>query len=330
MHRTEFIKPTRYLNSGPLATSVLAPAIFALLTTAGAMAGSDGEPLAKVRVSQETGKVTYWVLPGPRVLEEEVFGTPDNPKATLKPKIQAAEQSGGPPTVPELLKSVPILVGVPEEARGTTEDGKYVFKEPSPFSNKARVIDGEFEATFIDMIDEDPPGKPGETPDKAEFEARFNDPAGNEYRVELDHVVKPPFPGYMTEGGVMLDSVHHGATGTGSPLMPKVETHAAFWGVGNLYINGEKVDDHRVMHVMTTEVVRDRDYRLVHGRDLPLEPEERHVRDQEHHTHLMMPPVKGSPKGPVFSPVPTAFDLPNGKKQPFIHIMWEEDELEKL
>ncbi|MBS3805781.1 MAG: hypothetical protein KGY54_14640 [Oleiphilaceae bacterium] len=51
----------------------------------------------------------------------------------------------------------------------------------------------------------------------------------------------------------MLDSVHHGGTGTGSPLMPKVDTVAALWGVGELYINGEKVDDHRVVHLMTNE-----------------------------------------------------------------------------
>ncbi|MFV2035338.1 MAG: hypothetical protein ACC631_09570, partial [Halocynthiibacter sp.] len=36
--------------------------------------------------------------------------------------------------------------------------------------------------------------------------------------------------------------------------------------------------------------------------------------------HLAMPPLKGSPTGPVPSPVPTGVELPNGKMQPFIHV----------
>ena len=200
--------------------------------------------------------------------------------------------------------------------------------KPTPFSNKARIISGRFETMMRDVVREDTPGKPGKTPDTADFEAEFTDPAGNEYRVVLDHVVKPPFPGYKTQGGVFTEDMMHGNTGTGTPLMPKQYAFGAWWGLGELYINGELVDDHRVMHLMTTEVVRDRDYRLVHTRELPLGPDERHIRNQEHHTHLMMPPVRGVPgKGPVFDPVPTAFELPNGQKQPFLHIMFEQDEL---
>lgn len=314
----------------PRTASVLTLALGALMFGCTTTADMNSEPIGKARASQESGKITYWVLPGPRVLEEEVFGTPDDPKALLAPKVEAARQAGGPPTVPELLKNVPFMVGVPEQARSVTGDGRYVLKHPTPFSNKARIIEGEFEATFIDHVKTDPPGKPGKTPDTARFEAQFSDPAGNQYRVVLDHVVKPPFPGYRTEGGVMLDSVHHGTTGTGSPLMPKVETRAALWGVGALYVNGEKAGDGRVMHLMTTEVVRDKDYNLVHSRDLPLAPGERHIKNQETHTHLMMPPIKGTKDGPVFSPVPTAFELPNGEQQPFLHIMWEQDTFQRL
>ncbi|MDF0751533.1 hypothetical protein NLU14_15000 [Marinobacter sp. 71-i] len=315
-------------------TLPLAAVTASAFLTGCAYSGSSGEktlqPLAEKRVVQEEGKVTYWVLPGPRKLDRETFGTPDNPKMLLEPKIKAAIQAKGPATVPELLKQVPIMVAAPEKARKVIPNGDYVFAQPTPFSNDARIIQGSFEATFTDMVKTDPSGKPGQTPDTAEFTAEFSDPQGNEYRVVLDHVVKPPFPGYQTEGGVMLDSVHHGTTGTGSPLMPEVDTVAALWGVGELYINGELVDDHRVMHLMTSEVVRNKDYELVHTSDLPLAPEERHISGQEHHTHLMMPPIKGTKKGPVFSPVPSAFELPNGKNQPFLHIMFEQDEVERL
>jgi len=30
-------------------------------------------------------------------------------------------------------------------------------------------------------------------------------------------------------------------------------------------------------------------------------------------------------RGPVFKPLKTAFELPNGKPQPFIHVMYEQD-----
>ena len=313
----------------PLA-AVTASALLAGCAHYGSSGEKTAQPLAEKRVMQEEGKVTYWVLPGPRKLDRQTFGTPDNPKMLLEPKLRAAKEAKGPATVPELLTQVPIMVAAPEKARKVMPNGDYVFAQPTPFSNNARIIQGNFEATFTDMVKTDPPGKPGQTPDTAEFTAKFSDPQGNQYRVVLDHVVKPPFPGHQTEGGVMLDSVHHGTTGTGSPLMPKVDTVAALWGVGELHINGELVVDHRVMHLMTSEVVRNKDYELVHTEDLPLAPEERHISGQEHHTHLMMPPIKGTKKGPVFSPVPTALELPNGKKQPFLHIMFEQDEVEVL
>ncbi|XOZ32492.1 hypothetical protein ACMDCT_09760 [Halomonadaceae bacterium KBTZ08] len=324
-------------NPGLKTNSVTKPlaAVTGLILLAGCTHYSDtteptSKPLSEKRVMQEEGKVTYWVLPGPRKLDSETFGTPENPRMRLKPKIQAAKATKGPKTVPDLLKKVPAMVAAPEKGRTVKPNGDYVFAQPTPFSDKARIIQGHFEATFTDMVKTDPPGKPGNTPDTAEFSAEFSDPQGNQYRVVLDHVVKPPFPGYETEGGVMLDSVHHGTTGTGSPLMPKVDTVAALWGVGELHINGEMVDDHRVMHLMTSEVVRNKDYELVHTEDLPLAPEERHISGQAHHTHLMMPPIKGTKKGPVFSPVPSAFQLPNGKKQPFIHVMFEQDQVETL
>lgn len=329
-------EPTR-LDGGGTAARAAAAAVLgatALLAGSATLAADDGEsaaePFRVVRAAQEPGKITYWVLPGSRVLEKEVFGTPDNPKGLLAPKLEAARQAKGPPAVAGTLKKLPILVGVPDKARSVTADGTYIFDHPTPFSNRARIIEGHFETVMRDVVREDPPGPPAKTPDTATFEAEFTDPAGNAYRVVLDHVVKPPFPGYQTRGGVFTEGFLHGTTGTGTPLMPRQYTYGAWWGLGELYINGEKVDDHRVMHLMTTEVVRDKDYNLVFSKDLPLGPGERHIRDQEHHTHLMMPPVRGVPgKGPVFDPVPTAFELPNGKKQPFLHIMFEQDTFDK-
>jgi len=278
-----------------------------------------------ITVKQDSGKVVYWIPPGPRKLGEEVFGTPDNPKMTFKPKLKKAKETKGPPSVPQLLKDLPTLVAVPMKARSEGPDGGWMLKAPTPFGDKGQIIQGSFASKLYDNINEDPPGKPGKTPDEATMEAEFTDPQGNEYRVVLDHVVKPPFPGYETDGGVFLDGYLHGGTGTGSPLMPQVWTIAAWWGVGELYVNGELVNDHRVMHLMTTEVVRNNDYELAQQEDLPLPPEDWLVKGQPHHTHLILPPVEGTKKGPVFSPVESQFELPNGKNQPFIHVMFEQD-----
>lgn len=314
---------------GAVVALAVAAATGSATAAQGEAAGGDSKQAFRfVEVEQPADRITYWVLPGPRELEEETFGTPDNPKGLFKPKLEAAMQSQGPPAVPDTLKKLPFLVGIPEKARSVKPDGTYVFDKPTAFSNKARIVSGEFRTTMKDVVHEDPPGPPGKTPDSASFEASFTDPAGNDYRVVLDHVVKPPFPGYQTRGGVFTQGYLHGKTGTGTPLMPKQYTHAAWWGLGELYINGEQVDDHRVMHLMTTEVVRDRDYNLAFSQDLPLGLDERHIREQDHHTHLMMPPIRGVPgEGPVFDPVPTAFELPNGKSQPFMHIMFEQDVL---
>lgn len=281
---------------------------------------------------QESGKVVYWVLPGPRQLSPDVFGTPDAPNTGLEPKLAAARQAVEaktmPPAVPDSLGKLPILVGVPVKARSRHDDGTWWLDQPTPFSDQGRIVEGSFTAHYSDYVTEDPPGPPGKTPDKATMEATFTDPQGHNYRVELEHVVKPPFPGYRTQGGVMIESYHHGLTGTGTPLMPKVRTYAAFWGLGDVYVDGKLADENVVMHMMTTEVVRDRDYHLALNKQMPLPPERWLIDGQAHHTHLIVLPLKAVPgKGPVFQPLETAFKLPNGKTQPFMHIMFEEDEV---
>jgi len=291
-------------------------------------AAAQGEVPDRV-TQQEAGQVVYWVPPGPRPLSEEVFGTAANPTMTLAPKVEQAremvEAGKLPPTVPQLLKDLPLLVGVPEKARSPGLDGGQILKQPTPFPDDGMIVDGHFRAEFFDETSTDPAGPPGETPDAAAMEAEFTDPQGNAYRVVLDHVVKPPFPGYETDGGVMLDDVHHGSTGTGTPLMPQVWTVAAFWGVGEVYVNGELAAPRQVMHLMTSETVRTTDYRLALQEEMPLAPEQWHVDDQPHHTHLIVLPVEATDRGPAFSPVPTSFELPNGETQPFMHVMFEQD-----
>jgi hypothetical protein len=203
-----------------------------------------------------------------------------------------------------------------------------VLAEPTLYSNNAEVTSGSFEITYRDHRPYDLPGMPGDTPDTIDLSAQFTDPAGNEYEIEHDHVIQPPIPGYETGGGVLTDGFLHGITGTGSPLFPRAYTYGASWGVGNLHINGELATEEgfRVIHFMTTQTVRDAQYDMALDERMPLEPSNT-IAGQIHHTHGVVLPIRPTDEGPVYDPVPTAFELPNGDTQPFIHAMWEQDEI---
>ncbi|QSW99736.1 cupredoxin domain-containing protein [Haloterrigena alkaliphila] len=292
-----------------------------------------------VTVRQEPGNAFYWVLPGERRLSPQVFGTPENPLRGTDLLEARIEQAKGMPepldeAIPQLLQDLPPLVAAPEEAREPIEDGESDgiaqerFTEPTLYSDNAEVTSGSFEITYHDHQPYDLPGKPGETTDAVDLDAQFTDPAGNEYEIEHDHVVQPPIPGYETGGGVLQGQQLHGITGTGSPLFPQAYTYGASWGVGNVNVNGELAteDGFRVIHFMTTQTVRDERYRMPLDEELPLTPDET-IAGRIHHTHGVVLPIRPTDQGPVYDPVPTAMELPNGETQPFIHAMWEQEEL---
>ncbi len=321
-----------------LAGGMLAPALQA----------ADLPQERRLTVKQDPGKAFYWVLPGHRQLDPDIFGTPPdlNESLLLETKVKQAreqvEQGTMPHTVPDLLQNLPILVGfpkawwAPDNDKIVKQGDQYVLTQHSFFSDLGiPVVDKPgkknwFKLTYIDRTPTDQPGLPVNTDDEIELEMEFHDPAGNRYELEIFHVVMPPLPGYDTRGGVMIDDWHHGRTGTGSPLMPKVYTLGAYWAIGRLSINGGPPMV-RITHGMTTEVVRDKDYRLPTTAQLPLKPEERVNASKSHHTHIVVIPVEPTADGPVYAPFETAYTVPTGplkgKKQPYIHLMWEDEEL---
>lgn len=314
----------------------------------------------KLTVKQGPGKVFYWVAPGPRKVDLDVFGRPGalNEELTLEHKLDQAkklhEVGKGPSSVIDMLPNVPQLVGLPRsgwengkivqakwnhsdrELVKTDDSDEYWYTKPTFFSNIAYPVPpregkkNHFELTFIDHQKSDTSGHPTQTKDEVELEIQFHDPDGNKYRLEIFQTFMPPIPGYKTQGGVIVDGKHHGSLGTGSPLMPQVYTYGAYWAIGRLWVNGEGPQI-RVTHAMTTEVVRDKEYKLVTGDDMPLEKNERIVASQNHHTHLVVVPVKPTALGPKYAPVETAFTVKEGKlkgkKQPSIHIMFEQDKI---
>ncbi len=239
----------------------------------------------------KTTKVTakgdgIWILPGKRALDPEVFGTPQNPK-----KVEQ----------------------LPLEAREVSEDGESftMTKNPGPFSNKVKEITGSLNIQVNDKTILDTP----ESKDTATFNAKFTGPSGNNtYKIELKKLI-PVGPHHQFFGGVGTNLYMHGTTGIGEPLMPNIWSYVTFWGVGDFYKNEEKVDSKRIIHVMVTPRLRDENYKLGFGI----------AQKDELEIHVIMPPEKVSEGHPVDSPLPTGFELPNGKEQPFLHINFYEN-----
>jgi plastocyanin len=277
----------------------------------------------RVHVRQEKGGTVYWVLPAPARLDPAVFGTPDDPEMLLEPLLEKAE---GP--VRELLKELPILVAVPLSMRATDKEGT-AFTEttvPTPFGRKSEIVSGSLS---IDYYDNTPPlAGSVNTEDSIRFSAEFSDPEGNTYSITVNKLIDPPLPGYKTGGGVISHTMIHGDTGTGSPLLLRLYTYGAFWGVGNVKANGSIAAENRVIHFMTTETVRTREYRIALQKELPLSEEDT-IEGQIHHTHGIVLPVTVTEQGPVYKPLNIPFRLPDGTPQPFIHIMYENDHIQK-
>ncbi|MEX2551520.1 MAG: hypothetical protein WD627_00765 [Actinomycetota bacterium] len=241
-----------------------------------------GGPIT-VEATQEEGTVN-WVLPGPRKLDPTIFGTADDPRGTEKP---------GP------------MVGVPEAARETLDDGSQVTAEPVPFSDNFESVSGSLEMSAVDITATDA----ATTKDRLEMTASFTSPDGHDYEVVASKVAPH---GWInpTGGGVITNFIQHGVTGWGTRLMPTEYSDLSWYGVGDIFRDGEKIAENRPMHGMLTEFVRGEGYTLVD--DSGVNPGGRHF-------HLFVFPFDpfGRP-----DPLPSGFELPNGQDQPFLHIMY--------
>jgi len=234
------------------------------------------------KISVQASSNVLWILPGKRELDPKVFGTPDKPK---------------------MLESLPL------NQRTVSEDGESftTTKGPTPFSDKAKPVRGEITIQVDDRTPVDDPN----SLDKAQLTAVFTGPEGiNEYKVELKHII-PVGPDHQFFGGVGTDIYMHGSTGIGEPLMPPVWSYVTLWGYGDVYRNGDKVGEKRLIHSMVTPKVRNEDDELLFSQRDNL---------RELNVHLILPPVKIVDGEPMDSPVPTGFTLPNGNEQPFFHV----------
>ncbi len=221
-----------------------------------------------------------WQFPDRRALDPALFGTPDAPLNV------------------ELL---------PLSERLSSADGSAytTIRNPSMFSNNIKMTTGDFKMTVVDATAKDGMG----SKDEVAMEASFVGPNGRNFRVVMNKVI-PVGPDHPFFGGVGTNVLMHGGTGIGTPLVAQEFSYITVWGLGNVYIDGKLVDSKRVIHVMVSERTRTDDFQVGFGVANPDKLE----------IHLAMPPLKGSPNGPVASPIPTGVMLPNGKEQPFMHV----------
>lgn len=271
-----------------------------------------------VEVTQQKGKPVNWVLPGPRRISEEVFGTPDNPllgDAALK----HAKKFN--PKMADLLDQFPTLVALPEDMRQTNDDGSEftITSVPTAFSDEARPVEGSLNLTYRDRA---PWAGFLQGQDEAKLDVQFTDPEDNTYRGQINKLDRKQ---ETHAGGVLVGGLIHGKTGIGSPLFPQVYNYASFWGVGTLDINdGEQTLENRVIHFMTTQMARDNDYALAVDENMPLDWP---FLGRSHHTHGFFFPIKMTEVGPTYDPLDLPFPSNKDQGQPFIHIMFDMDEV---
>ena len=183
----------------------------------------------------------------------------------------------------------------------------------TPFGNKSMVMpDGKLQIEATDATATDA----ATTSDKVKFSASWKDKKGNTYSVKCCDKLVAHGLEYPTFGGVATNIILHGNSGIGTPLMPTEFAYFAFWGFGEVDMNGKTLDKPRLIHGMLTEYVRGDDYAL--AMDDGTTP-------QRMQFHLMIPPFKPDPDKGVFikAPVKTGLKLPNGKELPFWHVMFE-------
>lgn len=270
-----------------------------------------------LQIVQQEGEV-HWVEPAQRELGPDAFGTPRDPRAlALVPP--ATEE-----TVAALLERYPILIGLPLDLRGISPDLTRWTRTTVdvPFGGPLHRVPGTLTIAARDRLVADPDGPYDLTADRATAVATFDDPEGRSYRVVLDQVIVPPFPGWDTGGGVLHDQLIHGEAITGSPLLPTVHAWLAVWGLADVYIDGLLASSRRLTALEVIETVRDSSGRLVQSQELPLNVADT-LSGHPFQAHLIVFPVRFGARGPVFDPVDVPMQTTFGKRQDFLHVVWE-------
>jgi len=181
----------------------------------------------------------------------------------------------------------------------------------TPFSDKLHFTTGTYSYTVQDNTPDDAVSSTDAVP---AVEVRFT---GNDGRKYLIDNIKPIHKALGTGehtyfGGVGLNKVIHGNTGVGTPLEPKLLAYIAFWGTADLKdaSTGQVVAADRMVHIMSTTKVRDKNLRMITSATVDSTDHDIHMVE----THVILPPM--NMKGEK-DPIP-------GTDHGFIHMMFEQ------
>lgn len=199
---------------------------------------------------------------------------------------------------------------VPINENETTFD---VTPEPIPFSGNYASINGTFYMNLTDLASMNI--SPSNDTAKAEF--NFTDPSSKTtYSVilkNIDNVAESLFTYNCVIGNSSTDKC----------MEPTTYTYGAIWGIGELYVNGTRVNDNRIIRIIASERVNSSDkegYKALFDKELPHKGIE---------TRLFLPDLVVNKNGIIENqPVPTNFTLPDGRKQSFINVIFENCQLE--
>lgn len=189
--------------------------------------------------------------------------------------------------------AMPVIERMPPEKGRMMK----MMAKKGPFSDKVAKISGTFTGSFWDR---------GAQGDSVAGVAEFTSQDGAKWRVVLNRVAQTDLsPMEPTFGGVATDLGYHGATGIHTPLVPTVRSAVSYWGMAEVYRNGDLVTDRAPAHVMLTSDTRGDDF-AYQCWDCTQKPVEQ--------LHLMLPPPEGKP-----------YEVPGG----VLHVMWEESEFDR-
>lgn len=191
---------------------------------------------------------------------------------------------------------IQVLPGPPAFPEQVPDRLQAVYPDKVPFSNNVQELpNGTFRAVAYDRTANDT--KLSE--DSMEAEIAFTDHAGDAWRIE-QVMLAPLSPNPVAEpwlGGVVIDTLYHGATGKGTPAEPRLRCMLCSWGWADVYRNDERVASSAPLHIMLSSATRGDDFEYS-----CYECEERPVRE----VHVIVAPSAYLPS-------------PGG----FLHVMWE-------
>lgn len=244
----------------------------------------------------------HWHFPGVRELEPAIFGTVANPMGF------------------EFGIGVPIYDRLDDGLGNWTTSAVTVAD-----SNNGIHLMGPGEAKLhtVDRTPIDPPTYTSPTNDEVTFYCAFEDPWGRMITIRAGTPApKGPYSPFF--GGVGTNLLVHGQTGIGAKTMPRVFAYVVVYAIGEVRIDGILIpgNDQRLVHVMVTHgAYSDNNPPGLAGGTGPFLCNNNGVNPNDLEMHVSLPPTRMLPHPVANSPV-------LGMGQEFLHIMFEDIELE--